>query len=250
MDGFGSCPAGLLPALKKLGTTAQQAEVYLGLFDLFSRGGQAAKMIQHSEKLDLDLVNNLIEIPDDEFSIRVLSYLIQRDVEPDRFSGAVWVAHLLKEAIGEALVLDALHKSANPLKALRRLLTQLEFPPSPFDFNGSLVPITSANDIRLVAHEFKNCLRDPEEFVDIVFGILAGRQCLYRWNGAEPGLVQLARFGQRGWLIEDAKGASNAHLSRDTQQEILNVLAQFPSICPAWPRRQALPSYIWFYNNT
>jgi hypothetical protein len=246
-DGFGSCPAGFLPALKKLGPSAEGAAFYLGLFELFCKGGQVSKLLQHSEKLDHEIISNLTGIPDDEFSGQVLSRLIQRTVDPDRFSGAVWIAQLLREALGELAVIDTLNKTYNPLAALRRMLAQLDFPPAPFEFNGPLVAITSANDLRVIAHEFKNCLREKEEFVDITLSIQTGRQCLYRWYGTEPALVQFGRFGQRGWLIEDAKGPSNARLSRDTQQEIVGLLAQYPTICPAWPNRQALPSFIWFY---
>lgn len=247
-DGYGSCPPGYLSSLKKLGTAAREADVYLGLHDLFSRGGQVAKMLQHTQKVDLDTVTNLTEIPNNEFSAQVLRRLIQKSVEPERFSGAIWVAYLLQESLGEAAVLTALYQSSSPMKALRRMLTQLEFPEAPFDFGERLVPVTSGNNIRIAAYAFKNCLTDPEELVDLVFGILSGRQYLYRWTGAEPGLVQLGKFAARGWIIEDARGQSNAFFSRDTRREILDALAGYSSICPAWPKHQALPSYIWFYS--
>lgn len=248
MDGFGSCPPGFLPILRKLGTSAEQADFYLSLFELFSKGGRATKLIQHGTNLDRDIVSNLLEVPDDEFSVQVLSHLIQKSVEHDRFSGAVWVAGMLKEAIGETTVINALRQSSNPLKALRQMLVTLEFPPAPFHFDGPLIPVASSHELRLLGHEFRNCLRDPDELVDIAFGIQAGRHFLYRWNGTEPGVVQLSKFGTSGWLIEDAKGLGNAKLSRDTQHQILDLFAQYPAICPAWPRRQALPSYVWFYN--
>lgn len=248
-DGFGFCPPGFLPILKKLGTKAEEAEFYLGLFELFSKGGRATKLVQHGTNLDRDIVVNLNEVPDNEFSAQVLSHLIQKSVEHDRFSGAVWIANVLKDALGEAPVVAALKHGANPLKTLRRMLIQLEFPPAPFKFDGPLVAVSSSNELRLLGHEFRNCLRETEEHVDMVFGIQAGRHCLYRWNGAEPGLVQLSKFGRDGWLIEDAKGIANAKLSRETQLQILELFNLYPSICPAWPRRQALPSYIWFYQD-
>lgn len=247
-DSFGFCPPGFLPALRKLGPSAEEAEFYLNLYELFSRGGNASKLIQHSASLDRDIISNLSGMPNDEFSGHVLSCLIRHAIEPDRYSGAVWIAQLLRETLGELVVIDALNKSSSPLKALRTLLIQLKFPHAPFDFNGELVPLTSTADIRVTAREFRNCLLDAQEQCDMVFQILAGRQFLYRFDGAEPALVQLNRFGPKSWLIDDAKGRSNSKLSKDTQQYIQKLLSKYPSIFTGWPQQQVSPSYIWFYN--
>ena len=246
--GFGTCPAGYLSALKKCGLSAQEPIFYTSLFEMLFRGGSLAKLIHHSKGFDIETVTSLTSIPSDDFSAEVLAILIRASVDPDRLCGAVWLAQMVREAMGTEMVARTLGSTSNPLRALQKLLLQLPLPSPPRAFHAPLFPVTEAGEVRALSQRFRNCLRDIDQLAEIIFSIQAGRQYLYRWDGEEPALILMSRFGLNGWVIEEVGGIENRRVSQQSQKQIELSMAGDPSICLAWPGKQVLPTREWFFS--
>lgn len=247
-DGFGMCPVGFLSALKRSGATARQPIFYRNLFEMLTRGGSLAKLIYHCREFNIEAVTELSSIPSDEFSTQVLAILIRASVEPDRLCGAVWLSQMLRGPMGADVVIGTLGRTSNPIRALQSLLLQLPLPAPPRTFSSPLFPVKDAEEIRVLSRQFRNCLRNIDQLSEIIFSIQSGRQYLYRWDGEEAALILLTKFGPNGWVIEEARGIENRRVSQQSQQQIELALGGDPTICPAWPSRQALPTREWFFS--
>lgn len=247
-DRFGCCPDGYLPVLKRLGTQARRPETYRNLFRVLAGGGHLAKLVHHSKEIHDHILACLTSIPNDQFSTAIVSRLLSRSVDPDKFHGTVWIANQLKSVIGPDQVIHHVSKSSNPMRALRKLVLEMPFPEPPFDCRHPLVPVRSIDELRSLSKKFRNCLTDIDRLSDVVFSIQAGQQYLYHWGSTdEPALILLQKFASVGWVIDEAFGLDNRHLSETTLRQIEDVLAGYPTICPAWPLHMTIPSRGWFF---
>lgn len=222
---FGSSPAGMVPALSKLGPYARPKHVYVALHQALSACRPLADHIfQATEIRDDDLVS-LASASTMLVSNRVFRVLLKCKIPAPTLVELLWVIAQLAPIHDDQHLVRAVSQGRQAAAILANLLGLMPFPDPPFDQVGDLVPITTAEQLRKAGHEFDNCLRGGEELAHALASIQSGQRYFYRWIGDHPTILAFCRCGITGWILAERSGPANARVSQVAVNQISEALA-------------------------
>lgn len=230
-NAFGSCPAGMVSGLGKFGPYARPKHAYIALHKVLSAGGPLANHICQSAKvLDDDFVAlaTAVAMP---ASNRVIRALLRCKMSPQGMVELLWMIARLLPIHEEQHLLRCIFQGRQPAAILANLFSLTSFPDPPFAQLGALVPITTAEQLRVIGQRFNNCLRKPgEELAAAVASVLSGQRYFYSWEGENPALLAFARCGSAGWILAEHSGPVNSRVPDPVIEQVEDVLADSPSV--------------------
>lgn len=220
----GSCPAGTITALGKMGRRPYAGARYIELFSLLSNR-ETSKYLRHAASISPSLIRLLAT---SDTQIR-LPYHTLRSANPESIETFNLAVESIKELRPE-LTDDDLEASLK--KGSRsdgfslaywfdRLISRAPFPPPPWAGTSELVPLQSAEEMNSASRRFRNCLNSQSNLV------LEGDSYFYVWHGREEAVVQLRRSHRFGWGVYEILGKRNRNVSIGTRTEILRTLSKF-----------------------
>lgn len=235
-EGYGCCPVGMLPMLRKLGPQAKQLDYYRALAGVLKRGDACARAVIRSNEIDTEMIIALASLPDDEQSQSLIGALVNKPISISLVAPLVWIADRLTNAMPGSDICGQMAATTNPLKLAQQLAMSLPFPTPPFPASSRFVPIVSGAELHAVGIHLDNCLKDSRYLIQAVLDVLSGQEVFYRWIGRdETILIQLNRFAQLGWSIGDFQRTGD-HLSRTPgiPIELVSYLSTLPNVFPGY----------------
>ncbi|TPK41268.1 hypothetical protein FJ492_19895 [Mesorhizobium sp. B2-5-4] len=229
-DAFGSSPPGMISSLGKFGPFARPKQVYIALHQVLSAGGSLAGHVHQSSKIgDDELVAfaSAVRLP---VSNRVIRALLKCKMPAQVLLELLWVISRLTPTYGEQQMVQCVAQSRQPASILANLFSVAPFPEPPFQQLGSLVPITTAEQLREAGKVFNNCLKGGEELAYALASVQSGQRYFYRWDGCPPTLLAFCRCGPTGWILSERAGPANASVPGATMNQISKVLAGAPHV--------------------
>ncbi|WP_155930632.1 hypothetical protein [Mesorhizobium sp. L2C084A000] len=229
-NAFGSCPAGMISALGKLGPYARPKDVYVALHQALATAGPLANHLYQKPEFRDDDIVSLASASTMPVSKRVFRALLKCKMPASALVELLWVIAQLARMHDDQHLVRAIAQGRQPPAILANLFSLMPFPHPPFEQVGALVPITAAEQLRKAGNEFDNCLRGGEELAYALASVQSGQRYFYRWNGDRPTLLAFCRCGSTGWILAERSGPANADISEATVDEIGATLAGVPSV--------------------
>ncbi|TPI27331.1 hypothetical protein FJW07_31455 [Mesorhizobium sp. B3-1-9] len=228
---FGSCPAGMVSALGKLGPFARAKHAYLALHKVLTAGGPLARHVHQSPKMNDDDLASLATAVNKTESNPVVRALLKCNISAQAMVELLWVVARMPSRYEERHLVRCISEGRQPANILANLYGLLPFPAPPFDQAGALIPITTAEQLRMEGQQFNNCLRKPgEEFAAALASVLSGQRYFYSWEGENPALFAFARCGSVGWILAEHSGPANSRVPDAVIAQVEDVLAGIPSV--------------------
>ncbi|MDX8521130.1 hypothetical protein [Mesorhizobium dulcispinae] len=230
MDAFGSCPAGMMSALGKFGPFARPKQTYVALHQVLSAGGPLANHACQSGKIDDDDLVSLASVASLPVSNRVMRALLKCKMPAPVLVELMWVISRLTPMHNEQELVRTIVQGRQPGAILANLFSLTPFPQAPFEQIGTLIPITTAEQLRKTGEEFGNCLRDGEELAYALASVQSGQRYFYRWNGDSLALLSFCKCGPAGWILAERSGPRNARVPEAAITRIAEVLTDVPNV--------------------
>ncbi|TGP51510.1 hypothetical protein EN873_17800 [bacterium M00.F.Ca.ET.230.01.1.1] len=230
-EAFGSCPAGMIAALGKFGPFARSKHAYLALHKVLTAGGPLAHHVHQSAKLNDDDLASLATAVTMTGSDRVVRALLKCKISAQAMVELLWVISRMAPSYGEQQLVRCIVQGRQPAAILADLFSLTPFPEPPFGQIDELIPIATAEQLRVVGQRFNNCLRKPgEESAAAVASVLSGQRFFYSWEGENPALLAFARCGSAGWILAEHSGPANSRVPDAVIEEVEDVLADIPNV--------------------
>lgn len=229
-DAFGNCPAGMISALGKFGPYARPKHAYFALHKALTAGGPLANHIYQSAEIRDDDLVALASASSLSVSNRVTRILLKCKMPAQVLVELLWVIARLASIHEEPQLVRAIAHGRQPASILANLLGLAPFPDPPFEQIGSLIPITTADQLRKIGEEFGNCLKGGEELAHAIASVQSGRRYFYLWNGDHATLLAFCRCGPTGWILAERSGPKNSRVSEATIDQIGEALAVVPNV--------------------
>ncbi|WP_044548597.1 hypothetical protein [Mesorhizobium japonicum] len=227
---FGSCPAGMVPALSKFGPYARSKHVYFALHQILSAGGPLANHVHQATEFRDDDIDSLASASMTPVSNRVFRALLKCKIPAPALVELLWVIARLAPMLDDRHLVRAIAQGRQPAAILANLFSLMPFPNPPFEQVGALVPITAAEQLRKAGNEFDNCLKGGEELAYAIASVLSGQRYFYAWNGDRPALLTFCRCGLAGWILAERSGPANASVPEASMDKIGEELASIPNV--------------------
>lgn len=227
---FDSCPAGMIPALGKLGPYARPKHVYVALHQALGVAGPLANHVYQATEFRDDDIILLASASTMLVSSRVFRTLLKCKIPAPALVELLWVIARLAPLHDDQHLVRAIAQGRQPAAILANLFSLMPFPNPPFEQVGALVPITTAEQLRKVGNEFDNCLKGGEELAYAIASIQSGQRYFYRWNGNHPTLLAFCRCGSTGWILAERSGPANCRVPEVTMDQIGEALAGVPDV--------------------
>ncbi len=213
-----SPPTGLARALSHMGEQAWRAEAYVQLLDLLAIA-PCAKLLRHRDRLD-------------ETEILALAALPRAMLGPHlaQWGLGLPAAQLIGEAFsaiagrdGEIAAEDAARRwseaaSAEQLTKLVSEDLEGQLAPPPFAGTQRLRPLRTRAAVIDAALRYKNCLRSQAHRA------VSGRSAFYEWVEPPNAMVEITRDLAFGWVLDQARLASNKPVPEPTRAAIRQEL--------------------------
>ncbi|WP_155936714.1 hypothetical protein [Mesorhizobium ciceri] len=229
-NAFGTCPAGMISVLGKLGSIARPKHVYVALHAVLAAAGPLANHVYQATEFRDDDILSLASASTMPVSNRVSRSLLKCKIPAPELVELLWVIARLAPSLDERRLVRAIVQGRQPASILANLLSLTPFPNPPFEQVGALAPITTAEQLRKAGHEFDNCLKGGEELAYAITSIQSGQRYFYRWDGEHPTLLAFCRCGSTGWILAERSGPANARVSQVTVDEMGEALAGIPNV--------------------
>jgi hypothetical protein len=222
---FGTCPAGYLSGLNRLGPDAMSDPLaHCRYWTLFAERGHRPKLkiAQHlglitEEKLAVlfEVDAALLHLP---FVNRMTSLEQVREINV-----ALSAIRASSDREDEAaLVAAAVHGDENRKVEhfVSAWIKRCRFPPLPFEADeaAGVFPITSAGELSLRGLAYRNCSRGISRLADAICGRSA--YVAYEPGGKQTGMAQLFRLTNGSWMVEGVYGVGNSRLTAEVQEPL------------------------------
>jgi hypothetical protein len=213
---------GLLGALRRLGDYPLPREAYRDLLSLLTEPEHRAraKVLEQMPEITPDHLTTLLWL-EEPFILKELVERLSAD-DVTRFWTAIrMVSHVSPQVTTDDLIasIKSLEPSLNiSLWLQNQVRRATNFQIDLSGLNEAFAPLTSAEQIRAKALEYRNCLKSQ-------FGDLAlGRKCYLEYLPS-PAIIELVALSEGRWACFDRiYGPRNARLSSATRRAILRKL--------------------------
>ena len=220
----GSCPAGTITALGKMGRRPYAGARYLELFSLL-RNRETSKYLRHASSISPRLIRVLVS---SETQIRLPCDTL-RSANPESIEDFNLAVESIKELRPELTDDDLEASLKNGSRSdgfdladwFNRLISRAPFPPPPWAGTSELVPLKSAEEMDSASRRFRNCLDSQSN------SVLEGDSYFYVWHGREEAAIELRRSHRFGWGVHEILGKGNKNVSIGTRTEIFETLSKF-----------------------
>ncbi len=116
---------------------------------------------------------------------------------------------------GEAGPVDlSSRRRRSAAELLEALYHATPFPKAPVAASALCVHIDSAERMREIVAQYKNCL------VNFIPEAIRGEYAFYEWKASEGAIVSIVPDRPYGWRLDDIKGVANAPVSDETVKAI------------------------------
>lgn len=206
--------------LSRLGTEAQDHDVYLKLYEIALLGEpRLRKQMLEEEKLHPKTVRRLHALPVDLRNVRFVNSL-QDDESVQSFVGLLEEMQSIsfpeKTALEEKL-LQAVKHSGNVSSVIKEIYIRLPFPPQLVPDSNLLRYLDCGLELEKAGKEFKNCLGV------LVPQAIRGERQFYVWNN--NAIVSLHKH--RGcWVVDEIKLRDNQEPAAKFQKMIIAHFAE------------------------
>jgi hypothetical protein len=213
---------GLIGALKRLGDDPLPREGYRGLMSLLTEPEHLAraKVLEQMSKITPDHMTTLLWL-EEPFVLKELVERLSADDATRFWTAVALVTRLSPELTTENLIasIETLEPSLNiSLWLQNQVRRATKFPINLNGLDQAFTPLTSAEQIRTKALEYRNCLKSQ-------FGEIAlGRKCYLEYLPS-PAIIELIALSEGRWACFDRiYGPRNSRLNSTTRRTILGKL--------------------------
>lgn len=216
---YGSCPAGFLRMLARLGDHARPLQVYLGLHQLADEvPGVAHEVLSETQKTGIpdQLVEVLMALPRKTVAVR-LARQFNDASDYQRFMDLYCILTGEQELAGKHRT--RLCSGRKPGDLLQDLYLALPFPQPAIAAPG-LHHISNGAELVSVAKTFRNCL------AGFTAEALRGEHQYYVWSkkDAPPLVIRIRNEAPFGWFLCEVKLARNERAPLALRQELQALL--------------------------
>ena len=213
-EAYPEIPPGFEAALGRLGPAAQHPEIYALLHEFMAQP-ILRREINHLARIDARLLRTLARLPEPMRTVRMAQEL----ADPRAAEAVVQLIRLLTnkpstngEDSGQVDFSPRRRRSAAEL--LETLYHATPFPKAPVAESTLCMHIDSAERMREIVAQYKNCL------VNFIPEAIRGEYAFYEWKGSEGAIISIVPDRPYGWRLDDIKGIANAPVSDETVKAI------------------------------
>lgn len=199
-----------------------QAQSYRRLASLCSEP-TASKWLRHRRCIRRRQVHWLGKLPP-AFRCDTVMKLIGKRTSVENVCFAIDIVRRIRPELTDAQIVKSMEGIQHGYVDgwVTRHYRHVSFPPAPWPGTEALRPLTSFDQLRRSALEFKNCIRT---YLD---QILSGTGYFYRFekDGKGVAIVELRRVPGVGWVVNEMLGPDNDELSIHTRTEIRAIAVE------------------------
>ncbi len=230
---FGTCPAGMVRLLSKLGPRAESAEFYREVHAALNRNDVLSRILQHARTIDPQLVSQIAYLPTDKLTVHMASHALRHNVRDIDLKELSWLCRRIAKFDQSGEILAAISRSGNPLLTVRKAIVNLPFPDAPWTVQH-LKSISSVGELCRVAKQMDNCLVDHDQLYSSCIEVQSGIAYYFETLGNDHLLVKFSKFSALGWYLDECRGYQNR---RPTIEEIGNITEALYHLDNVWCRR-------------